>query len=141
MEEITVIDYNSNYFDDVIQFWQDNGLGGAYRGDTAEIIEKTILAGGRLFLMLSAKKVIGTSWITHDSRRSYIHHFGISSEFRRKGLGFKLMETTMDYAYTLNYQVKLEVHRDNQDAISLYRKFGFSYLGDYMVLIKRDLNS
>jgi len=141
MEEIIIIDYNSSYFNEVNQFWQNNGLGGAYRGDTPDIIEKTILAGGKLLLMLSANKVIGTSWITHDSRRSYIHHFGISADFRRKGLGYKLMQATMEFVSTLNYQVKLEVHNDNQDAISLYHKFGFSYLGDYIVLIKRDLNS
>ncbi len=34
--------------------------------------------------------------------------------------------------------VKLEVHRSNKRAIELYKKAGFSYLGDYDVYIIRD---
>jgi ribosomal protein S18 acetylase RimI-like enzyme len=37
-------------------------------------------------------------------------------------------------------QVKLEVHSTNYKAINLYKKFGFTHLGEYKVFITRDIS-
>lgn len=138
MESITIIEYQPALFDKINQLWQSLGLGGSYRGDSAEIIEGTLNSGGHLLVMIDHdEEIIGTSWVTNDKRRSYIHHFGISKNYQGRGLGKKLMDRTMEVATLDGYQIKLEVHRENSIAIKLYEKYGFKYLGDYDVLIKR----
>ncbi len=141
MEDVTIISYDPAYFDRINQFWNETGLGGSYRGDSKEIIEETIRAGGHLEIMVNGNsEVIGTSWLTNDKRRTYIHHFGIAEKYRNKGLANKLLEHCLKLAYADGYQIKLEVHRDNVPAVSLYKKYGFKYLGDYEVLIKREID-
>lgn len=135
-----IIDFQSEYYEKVNAFWNETGLGGSHRGDDLDIILSTIKAGGHLLIMLSDEgEVIGSSWLTTDKRRTYIHHFGIKERYRRKGLAKCLMVQTMEIAVAIGYQVKLEVHRKNHPAINLYRAFGFNDLGDYEVLINRDL--
>ncbi len=142
MVDYQIIDFQPTYFEKVSLFWENNGLGGSHRGDSLQIIVETLKSGGHLLLMIDDKQnIIGTSWLTNDKRRTYIHHFGIREDCRRKGLAGILLECCLAYAKMDGYQVKLEVHRDNIPAQNLYRKYGFSDLGDYQVLIMRKLTS
>ena len=128
-------------FSQVNELWSQTGMGGAHRGDNLEIIQQTIESGGKLLVMeeISTQKIIGTSWLTNDKRRIYLHHFGILPEYQDKGLSKPLMIESMKFAKETGLQVKLEVHRDNSRAINLYEKMGFKYLGDYDVYIVRDI--
>jgi ribosomal protein S18 acetylase RimI-like enzyme len=84
--------------------------------------------------------IIGTSWLTVDGRRTYIHHFGIHTEYQGNGLSKMLLDASLKLAKSLGMQVKLEVHKENAKAIGLYKKAGFNYLGDYLVYIIRDIS-
>lgn len=140
MNDYPIIAYSPEYFERINEFWNETGLGGYHRGDNAAVINETIEAGGHLVVMINEQdEVIGSSWLTNDKRRTYIHHFGIKENYRNRGLANKLLKHCIALAETDGYQVKLEVHKDNVPAISLYKKFGFTYLGDYQVLIKRDI--
>ena len=86
----------------------------------------------------NSQNLVGTSWMTFDGRRIHLHHFGIKPELQRTGLGKKLARASLAFAKFKGYQIKLEVHRDNTNAIALYTKLGFTYLGDYDVYIIRN---
>ena len=88
-----------------------------------------------------AGRVIGSSWITTDKRRNYLHHFGVREEYRGKGLAQKLVEMSLAFSKLNGLQIKLEVHRDNIKAVKLYEKYKFKYLGDYLVYLIRDYES
>jgi ribosomal protein S18 acetylase RimI-like enzyme len=137
---LAVREYQRSDFDQVNQLWVDTGMGGSIRGDTAEIIDRTIDAGGKLFILedKARNEIIGTSWLTHDQRRIYLHHFGIKPGYQGKKFAHLLMKASMEFAQSSGMQIKLEVHRDNHRAVQLYRKWGFNYLGDYDVYIIRD---
>jgi ribosomal-protein-alanine N-acetyltransferase len=83
-------------------------------------------------------KVVGTSWISCDGRRLFLHHFGIRPSFQGRGLSKILLRETLAHARAVEMQIKLEVHRANLRAIELYRKGGFEALGEYEVYIIRD---
>jgi ribosomal protein S18 acetylase RimI-like enzyme len=84
--------------------------------------------------------VVGTSWLTNDGRRLYLHHFAIDPEFQGGGLSKPLLRESLKIAREIGLQVKLEVHQDNERAINFYKKAGFQRLGDYDVYIIRDLS-
>ena len=128
-------------YDAVLNVWKQTDMGGAHRGDDLQVIQNTLKAGGELFVLIDkqTQKIVGTSWITNDSRRLYLHHFGILPEYQRKGLANILMDESMKYASQLKLQIKLEVHKNNEIARNLYIKYGFKYLGDYEVFIVRDI--
>lgn len=141
--KFTIRDFCKEDFPYINDLWGLTGQGGIHRGDTVEVIEKTVLGGGKLLVMIEniTKKIIGTSWVTNDQRRLYLHHFGILPEYQGLGLSKPLLVETMKYIKKTGLQVKLEVHRDNTKAANIYQKHGFKYLGDYDVYIIRNLNT
>ena len=123
----------------VLELWRETGLGNPARGDDLETVARTLAAGGRLLVLEIDGALVGTSWLTVDGRRTYLHHFGVRPPHQRQGLGRQLLDASLAAARLIGFQVKLEVHRDNAAAIALYRRAGFARLGDYDVFIRREL--
>ncbi len=138
---INTRDYQAGDYDEVQKLWDNLGLGSRKRGDNEDVILQTLQHGGKFILLIDKtnNKIIGTSWITTDYRRLYLHHFGISQDYQGLGLSHLLLEKTLDFAREKNMQIKLEVNRKNFRAVNLYRKAGFENLGDYDVYIIRDI--
>jgi ribosomal-protein-alanine N-acetyltransferase len=140
MENIVIRDFVPTDFQSLLEIWQLTGLGSAQRGDNLGIIEQSIRMGGKMLMVEDSKqRIIATSWMTFDGRRIHLHHFGVMPEYQRKGIGLKLAKESLKFVKQKGFQVKLEVHKDNIAAIELYKKLGFTYLGDYNVYIIRDL--
>ena len=61
-----------------------------------------------------------------------IHEIVVDPEFRRKGVGLKLIKTAIEYLKKKNLQtVELWVGDENIPARKLYEKVGFKYGGQY----------
>jgi len=132
--------YRPGDFEGIMNVWTATDMGRPERGDNASTIEKSLAMGGCLLVMTDDEKdkIIGTSWITYDGRRLYLHHFGILPEYQGRGLSKELLKESLAFVKTAGIQVKLEVHRKNFIAQELYKKAGFEYLGDYDVYIIRN---
>ena len=142
-KNLIIRDYTNSDFDSLNALWIETGLGGAQRGDNARIIEDSLNLGGKLIVIenLQTHEIIGSSWMTFDGRRIHLHHIGVKPAYQNKGLGKKLTKESIRFAKKKGYQIKLEVHKDNVNAIKIYKKLGFNYLGDYDVYIIRDIDS
>ncbi|MHC1705248.1 MAG: GNAT family N-acetyltransferase [Tenuifilaceae bacterium] len=142
MENITIRDFRFTDYQNLLELWSLTDLGSSKRGDNLDIIEQSINMGGKMLMVEdSNEKIIGTCWMTFDGRRIHLHHFGIHPDFQRRGIGLELAIESLRFVKQKGYQVKLEVHKDNIAAIELYKKLGFTYLGDYDVYIIRDVES
>jgi len=84
VENFTIRDYKPEDYSAIMHLWQETGLNTPGRGDNEKTIEKTISIGGKLLVMLykEKKNIIGSSWLTSDGRRLYLHHFGIIPEYQ-----------------------------------------------------------
>ena len=135
--------YKKGDFPDIRELWKLTGLGNEERGDNEKVIERSIDMGGRFHVLeyLPENRIIGSSWTTFDGRRLHLHHLGIHPDHQHKGLARALTAESLKHAKETGIQIKLEVHQSNLRAISLYRDFGFKYLGDYDVYIIRHPNS
>ena len=140
---LNIRDYQSSDYNEVMEIWELTGMGGKFRGDDNTVIHNTISMGGKLIILeiIETKRIIGTSWLTQDGRRIYMHHFAIHPEHQGKGYAKILLKETMEFAKSTGMQIKLEVHRNNIKALNLYKKGGFLNLGEYDVYIIRDYNS
>jgi len=136
-------EYAETDYPEISKLWESLGLGNANRGDDAFIIRRTIQLGGQLLLLIetNSNTIIGTSWLTVDGRRTYLHHFGIHIDFQGNGLAKILLGASLKLAKSYGMQIKLEVHKDNEKAVRLYTQAGFTYLGDYNVYIIRDIST
>jgi ribosomal protein S18 acetylase RimI-like enzyme len=136
--EPSLRDFREEDYLKLMTLWELTSLSNRARGDTLETIRETLQHSGRLLVMEHNNIIIGSSWITNDGRRLYLHHFGIHPDYRGRGYAHALTRASLAIAKELNMQIKLEVHRTNQAAIALYRKHHFGYLGDYDVYIIRE---
>lgn len=134
-------DYHPDDYKDLVSFWEELDLTGPERGDTSEIISQTLTTGGKLLLMIDPAEqvVVGSSWMTFDGRRIYMHHFGIKKSHQKKGLGTLLAKESLKFIKQNGSQVKLEVHKGNIAAKALYEKAGFFAFTDYDIYMIRDL--
>jgi len=142
MNKITLRDYTTNDYQGVQHVWTETGVGGSHRGDNQQIIEQSLKMGGKLLILedIAKNTIIGTSWITFDGRRLHLHHIAVLPAYQNHGYGTLLTKESLEFARDKGYQIKLEVHQSNKNAIAIYKKIGFKRLGDYDIYIVRDLS-
>jgi ribosomal protein S18 acetylase RimI-like enzyme len=136
-----VRDYGPGDFSGVEAIWREAGMATPKRGDSADVVDRTLRhEGARLLVLEDAEsgRLIGTSWMTCDGRRIHLHHFAVAADWRGRGLATILLEASLRHVRAEGRQVKLEVHKSNASAVGLYRKAGFETIGDYEVYIIRD---
>ncbi|MBI9031462.1 GNAT family N-acetyltransferase [bacterium] len=137
---LTISDkFDKNIFSQISEIWELTGVGNPERGDNFSNIKKTLSHGGKIYSLLVDEMLVGTCWITHDYRRSYIHHMAVHPQFQNKGYGKALLNEALNYCQELGLQAKLEVHQDNPLAQHLYKSFGFKILDGYQAYIKREI--
>lgn len=130
-------DYRPGDYPQVEELWKATGIYTVERGDTPEVILRCLRQGGKFLVMEnpSIGEVIGTSWLTWDGRRMFLHHFSIHPEYQHQGHGRALAARSLAFASEMGCPVKLEVHRANASALKLYTSMGFEGFGDYEVLM------
>jgi ribosomal protein S18 acetylase RimI-like enzyme len=133
-------DYQASDYPAVLELWESLDMKPTERGDSNQVIQDTLKKGGKLLILEDVKngRIIGTSWMTNDARRIYLHHFGINKKFQRKGLGKKLAKATLEFIQSTGMPVKLEVHKDNIAAKKLYENLGFFAFTEYDIYMIRD---
>ena len=136
--------YRQGDYKGIMNVWIATGMGSPDRGDDEETVARSVAMGGRMLVMCDdseEENIIGSSWMTFDGRRIHLHHFGILPENQGHGYSKELLKESLHFVKEKGFQVKLEVHHTNSVAITLYKKAGFKYLGDYDIYIIRDIQS
>jgi len=139
--KIHIRKYQPDDFDELVEFWKLTCLDYPERGDDRSTIDDCTLHGGLMLVMTdqSSDKLIGSSWMTCDGRRIFMHHFGIHPQYQNRGLGKKLLKESLKFIKSKGKQVKLEVHKENKVAKHLYESAGFFAFTDYDIYMIRDL--
>ena len=142
MNKYIIRDYSTGDYIQVYNLWKDTGLWNSERQDDEKSINDCLNIGGKFLVLTETSNnlIIGTSWMTFDGRRFYLHHFAIKPEYQGKGLGTLLAKSSLNFIRKSGYQVKLEVHKQNQSALHLYKKLGFFAFTDYEILMIRDVH-
>jgi ribosomal protein S18 acetylase RimI-like enzyme len=135
-------DYRESDYHSLLQLWKETELAQPERKDDAGVINRCNKMGGRLLVVedVDAGEIIGSSWMTWDGRRIYLHHFGIHPDWQRRGLGTRLAKASLEWISSTGQQVKMEVHRENKAAIRLYEKLGFTAFEEYDLFMIREFN-
>jgi ribosomal protein S18 acetylase RimI-like enzyme len=86
------------------------------------------------FIVVKGDEVVGWCDISPGKREGFTHcgtlGMGLIKDYRRQGIGTRLMERTMEAAKARGVErVELEVYASNKPAISLYEKRGFVHEG------------
>ena len=103
----------------------------------AKFIDRFARSNNDLMLVaLDGDKVVGNAIVERNRVKRYNHRAEISITVLRdywgQGIGSRLMEMMIDFAKSVKIEsLYLEVRKDNERAISLYKKYGFEEIGEY----------
>jgi ribosomal protein S18 acetylase RimI-like enzyme len=133
-------DYREKDYASLMRLWGVTGLALPERKDDAGVIKRCNDMGGRLLVLENTAEgeIIGSSWMTWDGRRTYLHHFGIHPDWQNMGFGTKLAEASLEWIRSTGRQVKMEVHKKNSAAINIYKKLGFFAFEEYDLYMIRE---
>ena len=137
---MTIRDYRPNDFPQVERLWKETGIYTVERSDTDGIILRCNRNGGKFLVMEDPHSglLTGTSWMTWDGRRLFLHHFTIAPALQGRGHGRRLALKSLDFAKEKGCPMKLEVHQENRPAVNLYRSLGFEVFEDYDIYMILD---
>jgi len=141
-DNFLIRNYQSKDFERLIKLWKATGIYGAERKDDEKSIEKCNSLGGKMLIMenIKNKLIVGSSWMTVDGRRLYLHHFCIAPEYQRQGLGKAMAYASLEFIKKTGCQTKIEVQKANIRAKNLYEKLGFFSYTDYDIYMMRDVD-
>ena len=90
--EMTIEDY-----DDLIALWQQSEGLRIREADSRRGIQHYLARNpGLSFIALHQDIMIGTIMAGHDGKRGYIQHLTVSGDYRRQGVGTKLLDLCLD---------------------------------------------
>ena len=82
------------------------------------------------FLAKTDEKIIGYRGMYTVLDEGYVTNIGVLPEFRRRGIGAKIVKELIDYSIEKSLSfLSLEVRVSNLAAINLYKSFGFEEVG------------
>ena len=81
-------------------------------------------------------KIVGNAVVSRNKISRYSHRAEISiavlRDFWGRGIGSRLMEMMIEFAREVGIEILyLEAREDNERAVNLYKKYGFSQIGVY----------
>lgn len=96
--------------------------------ETEELISlNTAELGRSLYMVEQNQQIIATVSLVENDMGVWITAFTVDPSLRKQGIGSYILQWTKNYAYTIHQQkVLLEVEIDNTNAISVYKKAGFT---------------
>ena len=81
------------------------------------------------FVATYNNKIIGSIQGATDYKRGYIHHLIVHNDYRKKGIGKKLVSLVINALKKSKLSdVVILVNNKNKSVISFYKKIGFQFL-------------
>lgn len=84
----------------------------------------------RYIVAIADKALVGYTGLFYGGGQGQVTNLAVHPEWRRYGIGSRLLVEAFDFSYRMNLQgLSLEVRVSNDDAQTLYEKFGFAKVG------------
>ena len=127
MENLTVSLFEKEDISQLVQIEQEEFSTPFREKDFSDIYESEI---SNVLVAKVGDRVVGYVSFTVIIDECQIINFATKNEFKRQGVGKKVMEALLDYGKARGViKYFLEVRVSNEGAISLYKKYGFLPVG------------
>ena len=115
-------------YDNVYELWMSCvGMGLNNLDDSKIGIEKFLNRNpDTCFVALDDDFIVGAIMVGNDGRRGYIYHTSVHPNYRKQGIGKKLVEAALDSLHKIGInKVALVVFERNKDGNEFWEKLGF----------------
>lgn len=135
---IDISQFEIESYDDVLALWQQCRGVGLSDADSRENIKAYIDRNpGMSFVATACDKVVGIVLAGHDGRRGYIHHLAVHPDYRRKGIGCRLVDRCLTaLADSDIHKCHIFIFNNNADGIAFWKSIGWTHRSDIGVISK-----
>ena len=111
----------------VVELWRECGLVVAWN-DPASDIRRKLRVQREMFLVgLLDSKLVATVMAGYEGHRGWINYLAVKPEFRKQGLGRRLMDEAEVRLIAAGCpKINLQVRKSNPDAVAFYERIGYS---------------
>ena len=113
--------------DQLAALWQRVfGYESAHNAPEFVIDKKLVVGDGLLFVAEAEGKVVGSIMAGYDGHRGWIYALAVLPEYRRRGLGSRLVRHAEQQLRALGCpKINLQIMKGNESVESFYRKLGY----------------
>lgn len=136
--KISLYTFTPNHYDEVLVLWKNCDGIGLSEADSKENIEKFLYRNPEISLIAKVdNEIVGALLVGNDGRRGYIHHLAVAHEFRRKGIGRKLVEAGLERLKAIGIgKCHLFIYTNNSSGKLFWSKCGWSYRDELGIVSK-----
>jgi putative acetyltransferase len=113
---------------EVLAFWSTMEGLGLNESDSPEALERFLdrNPGWSVVVRDAAGTVVGAVLCGHDGRRGYLHHLATAPNFRRRGVGTRLVERCLETLAAQSIsKCNIFVYDDNDQGHAFWLRLGF----------------
>lgn len=132
----SILPFEFAAYEQVYNLWQRCEGVGLSSADSPEHIAAYLERNpGMSFLAVDGVNVIGTILGGHDGRRGYIHHLAVAKDYRRLGIGRRLVGRCLSALKTEGIQkCHLFIFHRNEAGIAFWESIGWTFRQDIRVI-------
>lgn len=138
MKDVVLRPFTPNDHANAIELWQQcEGVGLSSADEKPAITSYLARNPGMSFVAFHKNHLVGTILCGHDGRRGYIHHLAVHPEFRRGGIGQKLVVQGLAALTEAGIdKCHLFIFHENESGKAFWESVGFSLRTDIQIMSK-----
>jgi ribosomal protein S18 acetylase RimI-like enzyme len=135
----TISPFTIERYEDVIAVWKETEGIGLSDADSKKSIQFYLDRNPNMSFIAKDKEgsVLGAVLCGHDGRRGYIHHLAVRQDYRRQGMGRKLVQECLSRLKAAGIQkCHIFIFHNNLNGINFWKSLGWTYREDLQIISK-----
>jgi ribosomal protein S18 acetylase RimI-like enzyme len=140
----TLVTLSANDYDAIRELWQLAGLSIRPVGRDSREQFAAQLAGGlqTAIGMQDGQRLIGVVVTTHDGRKGWINRLAVHPEYRRQGIGRRLIQEAEQVLHSQGMHIIAAlIEHENAASLALFQQVGYADYAGIHYVTKRESDS
>ena len=126
-EEILVRKFTQEDSLELVSFWQSIFINSAAHNEPKRMLEEKLAVDDLIYIAKYKEHIIGACMAGYDGHRGWLYAVATSSDYRRLGVGTKLIQTSIEALRQLGcIKLNLQIRTDNTEVTRFYQSLGFN---------------
>ncbi|MCS6845889.1 MAG: GNAT family N-acetyltransferase [Caldilineales bacterium] len=140
VDSLEVVYLEASHYDEIVDLWRRAGLHIRPSGrDSREAFRHQLASGIQTPIGLrDGDRLVAVALATHDSRKGWINRLAVDPEYRRRGLGLRLIRLCEEHFRRQDIHIWTALIEGwNTPSLALFRKAGYVLHDDVVYASRR----